>query len=212
MENPKASQDLGESEAVITTLEETQEPLLRWLTISTVTNDEEQKNAEDLLIAARHALKDSEEKRKELTKPLDESKARIIALFKPYTERLTKGINVLSTELGKYHQQKRIKAEAARLTALAEEAARIRAAGGTGEMLEPLARPITPEVAKTSRTHLGTVSYREDYDIQIVDPDMVPRDLCEPSMPKIRARVKSGITDIPGILVARKVISTARGG
>lgn len=212
MENPNASQDLGESQAVISSLEETQEPLLRWLTISTVTNDEEQKNAEDLLISARHALKDSEEKRKELTKPLDESKARIIALFKPYTERLTKGINVLSTELGKYHQQKRIKAEAARLTALAEEAARIRAAGGTGEMLEPLARPITPEVAKTSRTHLGTVSYREDYDIQIVDPDMVPRDLCEPSMPKIRARVKSGITDIPGILVARKVISTARGG
>jgi len=212
MENPNVSQDLGESQAVISSLEETQEPLLRWLTISTVTNDEEQKNAEDLLIAARHALKDSEEKRKELTKPLDESKARIIALFKPYTERLTKGINVLTSELGKYHQQKRIKAEAARLTALAEEAARIRAAGGTGEMLEPLARPITPEVAKTSRTHLGTVSYREDYDIQIVDPDMVPRDLCEPSMPKIRARVKSGITDIPGILVARKVISTARGG
>lgn len=212
MENPNASQDLGESQAVITTLEETQEPLLRWLTTATVTNDEQQKNAEDLLIAARHALKDSEEKRKELTKPLDESKARIIALFKPYTERLTKGINVLTSELGKYHQQKRIQAEAARLTALAEEAARIRAAGGTGEMLEPLAKPITPEVAKTSRTHLGTVSYREDYDIQIVDPDMVPRDLCEPSMPKIRARVKSGITDIPGILVARKVISTARGG
>ena len=211
MENPNASQDLGESQAVISSLEETQEPLLRWLTISTVTNDEQQKNAEDLLIAARHALKDCEEKRKELTKPLDESKARIIALFKPYTERLTKGINVLTSELGKYHQQKRIQAEAVRLTALAEEAARIRAAGGTGEMLEPLAKPITPEVAKTSRTHLGTVSYREDYDIQIVDPDMVPRDLCEPSMPKIRARVKSGITDIPGILVARKVISTARG-
>lgn len=211
MENPNASHDVGESQAVITSLEDRQEPLLRWLTAPTVTDEKQQHDAENLLIAAKAALKEAEEKRKELTRPLDDSKARIIALFKPYTDRLSKGINALTTELGKYYNTKRIKAEAARLTALAEEAARIRAAEGTGEIMEPLARPVVPAVAKTSRTDLGTVSYREHFDIQIIEPKEVPRDLCEPSMPKIRARVNSGVLHIPGVLVSRKIISITRG-
>lgn len=200
------------TQTLITQLEKRQESLFHWLQTATVTTDEEQKNAEDMLIAARHATKEGDELRKTLTQPLDESKKRIIALFKPYMDRLNQGISVLTRELGKYHNQKRIEADAARLTALAEEAARLFAAEVTGEVLEPLAKPAVPEVAKTSRTNLGTVSYREDYDIQIVDPDQVPRDLCEPSMPKIRARVKSGVLKIPGVLVSRKTISTARGG
>jgi len=198
---------------IVSSLESAQEPLLRWLAAATVTNLKEQNDAEDLLISARAAFKDAEEKRKELTRPLDESKARIIALFKPYMDRLTGGISALTSELGRYHQQQRIAAESARLATLAEEAARIREAADTGEVLEPLvAKTVEPAVAKTSHTNLGTVSYREDYDIDIVDPSQVPRDLCEPSMSKIRARVKSGITQIPGVLVSPKVVSTARGG
>jgi len=199
------------SKTIVTTLEKGQESLFTWLAATKVTSDKEQKDAEDLLIVARRAVKDAEAKRKDLTQPLDESKARIIALFKPYIERLNIGIKQLNDELGRYHEQKRIAAEAERLTELAKEAARIREAGGTGEVLEPLPAPITPAVPKTSHTHLGTVSYRDDFDIQIVDPSQVPRDLCEPSMPKIRARVKSGVLDIPGVLIARKTISTARG-
>jgi len=193
----------------ITELESRQSSLLNWLGNIQVTTDVEQKNAEDMLIDAKAALKEAEEKRKDLTRPLDESKARIIALFKPYVETLQKGINLLNTALFTYHDKKRIEAEATRLAALAEQAARV-AAAGEGEMIEPLARPTQPEVSKTSRTHLGIVTYKEDYDIQIVSPNDVPRDLCEPSLPKIRARVKSGVLNIPGVLVSKKYISVAR--
>lgn len=202
--------EIGQSETVVTSLEREQEPLLRWLQTATVTNTEEQHNAENLLISARAALKVAQDKRRELTQPLDESKTRIIALFRPYTDKLALGIATLNSTLGAYHQQLRIQAEAARQTALAEEAARIREAEGTGEILEPLAKPVQAPVAKTSRPELGTVTYRDDYDIQIINPSDVPRDLCEPSMVKIRARVKSGVTTIPGILISPKVISTAR--
>lgn len=191
-------------------LESQQEILLRWLDNPQVTNDIEQKQAEDLLISARFALKQAEEKRKELTRPLDESKKRIIELFKPYVDKLSSGINCLNTALHHYHADKVAAAEAARLAALAQEAARIAATKGTGEIIQPLSKPVVPAVAKSSRAHLGMVTYREDYDIQIVDANLVPRDLCEPSMSRIRARVKSGVTNIPGILVTRKYISSAR--
>ena len=50
-------------------LESQQELLLKWLDNPQVTNEPEQKQAEDLLIAARFAIKKAEGKRKELTRP-----------------------------------------------------------------------------------------------------------------------------------------------
>jgi len=190
-------------------LESQQETLLRWLDHPQVTNDQEQKQAEDLLISARFALKQAEETRKELTRPLDESKKRIIELFKPYVDKLSTGIDALNRELHHYHADKVAAAEAERLAALAQEAARIAAARKNGELIQPLAKSVPQELPKTSRTHMGRVTYREDHDIQIVDPALVPRDLCEPSLPKIRARVKSGTTNIPGVLVSRKYVPSA---
>lgn len=200
---------LNTPEMVITNLEVRQSTLLDWIRDIQVTSNVEQKRAEDMLIDAKAAVKEAEEKRKELTRPLDESKARIMTLFKPCIDMLQQGISSLNTALFRYHDEKRIEAEATRLAALAEQAARI-AAAGEGEIIEPLARPTEPAVAKTSYAHLGSVTYREDYDIEIVSPRDVPRDLCEPSMAKIRARVKSGVLNIPGVLVSKKYISVAR--
>ena len=191
-------------------LEQSQETLLNWVDDVKVTSDEEQKNAEDILISARRALKQAQDKRMELTRPLDDSKKKIIELFKPYITRLERGIDAVNSALVKYHEKKRIEAEASRMAALAEEAARLFAARDTGEVVEPLQLPVQEPVQAISRTHLGSVSYKEDYDIQIVRPDLVPRDLCEPSMTKIRARVKSGVTSIPGVVISRKHITTTR--
>lgn len=199
-------------QSAVLELQERQESLLRWLGNVQVTNDTEQKGAEDMLISARFALKQANEKRMELTRPLDESKAKIMALFKPYTDKLNSGIAALNAALTNYHEKKRIDAEAARLTALAEEAARIAEARDTGEILEPLSQPVIESVAKTSRANMGSVTYREDYDIQVINPNLVPRDLCEPSMAKIRMRAKSGVTNIPGVLISRKYISSTRQG
>jgi len=197
-------------EVAITGLQEKQASLLKWMDTVTVTNDEEQRNTEDLLIGGRRALKEVTAVRLELTRPLDESKKGIIALFAPYVAQITDGITRVDEELRRYHNQKRIAAEAARLAALAEEAARIAEARETGEILEPLAQAPVEPVLKTSRAHMGSVTYRDDYDINIVDPQLVPRDLCEPSMPKIRARVKSGIMNIPGVLVSKKYVTSTR--
>jgi len=97
----------GETQTLITQLEKRQESLFHWLGAATVTTDAEQKNAEDILIAARQAIKEGDELRKTLTQPLDESKKRILALFKPYMDRLDQGVSALRKELGNYHEKKR---------------------------------------------------------------------------------------------------------
>ena len=40
--------------------------------------------------------------------------------------------------------------------------------------------------------------------------ELLEINFCEPSMLKIRARVKSGVTNIPGVLISRKYIPSAR--
>ena len=202
--------ETGNPQTAVEQLEYQQEILLRWLDNPQVTNEPEQKQAEDLLISARFALNQAEEKRKELTRPLDESKKRIMDLFRPYIDRLNMGVSLLTSTLQGYHAEKVQAAEAERLSQLARQVARIVEAKDTGEIVEPLSQAITPAAAKSSRSNLGMVTYRDDYSIEIVDANLVPRELCEPSLPKIRARVKSGITDIPGILVSRKYTSIAK--
>jgi hypothetical protein len=202
----------GQAEGALQQLEQTTEPVLRWMIDLKVTSPDTQKEAEDLLISARAAYKEADEKRKELTRPLDEAKKRIIQLFQPYMNRLETGINILNRELTSYHEAlAALRKEQERL-ALEQQAARLREAQQTGEVVDAPEAPAVPLVAKTSRANIGTVTYREDWDIQVVDPAKVPRDLCEPSMSRIRARVKSGVTEIPGVLVTRRTISTTRKG
>jgi len=83
-------------EMAITELQIRESSLLKWLDNVQVTTNAEQKYAEDMLISTKRALKDAEEERKRLTRPLDLSKARIITLFKPHMERLLTGIELLN--------------------------------------------------------------------------------------------------------------------
>jgi hypothetical protein len=207
----------GESQKVqqdptceLASLEESSQPLLRWLHDLKVTSPEEQKNAEDLLISARQAWKQADEKRRQLTRPLDDAKQRIIELFKPYMNRLETGINILNRELTSYHEALIALRREEERRAMEAQAARMKEAEKTGEVVEPVELFAVPNVVKTSRANLGTVTYRDDWDVQVVDAARVPRDLCEPSMPRIRARVKSGVTNIPGVLVTKKLVSVAR--
>jgi len=194
----------------LASLEESSDPLFRWLHNLQVDSPEQQNKAEDLLIAARHAWTQADEKRRELTRPLDEAKKRIIDLFNPYLNRLDTAINILNRELTTYHQAcVTLRLEEER-QAMQAQAVRIKEAEQTGEVVELPNLPDVPTVAKTSRANLGTVTYRNEPDVRIVDPDKVPRDLCDPSMSRIKARVKSGVTDIPGVLITKRIVTVAR--
>ena len=198
----------------VTTLEQNQSQLLGWMaTTGVIKSDGEQRNAEDMLIHARQSLRDIETKRKELLEPVNETRDRINALFKPLSDKLNMGIFIVNKALQDYHTQQVKEAEELRMIALQEQAAKITEAKETGEVVEVTPTIDVPEApAKTSHAHVGAVTYREDFDVAIVDPMLVPRELCDPNLSRIRARVKSGVREIPGVLITKKYITVAKGG
>lgn len=202
------------TETIVAELEQNQTSLLQWAAKSeVVTSSEERKDAEDLLIHARQALKTVEEKRKELLEPVNETKDRINKLFKPLTERLNLAISIVNQALKAYHAEQVKIAEEERMALLAEQAARIAEAQETGEVIElPSVEIMSEAPPKTSHAHLGSVTYRDDFDITVVNPLLVPRELCDPNLSKIRARVKSGVTEIPGVLITKKYTTVQRKG
>jgi len=205
---------LGRTETVVEALEQSQTSLLEWMAKSEViTSLGEQKNAEDTLIHARQALRNVEAKRKELLEPVNETRDRINELFKPLTERLNMAISAVNRALQGYHAEQARIAEEERMALLAEQAAKLAEAQETGEVIELPSTEVVPEApSKTSRANFGSVTYREDIEVMIVNPLLVPRELCDPNLSRIRARAKSGVKEIPGVLISKKYVTVARGG
>jgi len=200
-------------ETAVKLFEQSQASLFKWIAETQITSTEEQKNAEDMLIHARRAVKDVEAKRKELLEPINEARDRINALFKPLTEKLNMGISVVDKALKDYHTEQLRIAEEESLLIAAEQAAKLAEAKETGEIVNLPSVAVIPEApAKTSHAHLGSVTYREDIDVSIVNPALVPRDLCDPNISKIRARAKSGVKEIPGVLIFTKTTTVQRSG
>lgn len=201
-------------ESEVTVLANSQSSLLEWMgSTGVIISDEQQKNAEDMLIHARQSLRNVEAKRKELLQPVNETRDRINALFKPLSDKLNMGIFVVNKALQDYHLKQAKEAEELQAIALAEHAAKVAEAQETGEVVELLPTEDIPEaLGKTSHAHLGSVTYRDGFDIAIVDHRLVPRDLCDPNLSRIRARVKSGVTEIPGVLITKNYITVAKGG
>jgi len=203
------------TQVVLRDLESKQSTLLRWLDNVKVTTDNEQKNAEDILISAKGAIKEAESVRKSITAPMDEAKSRVMALFRPYTDRLQVGVNAINKALTVRHAQVVAQQEEERNARLMEEAARMEevqeVAKVTGEVVEfqPL-DDLVPIPSKTHQANLGSVTYREGIEVEIVNANLVPRDLCEPSLKKIKARAESGITDIPGVVITKKYTPIGR--
>jgi hypothetical protein len=176
-----------------------------------ITNRDQPKNCEDLLILGRRAVKAAEDTQKELLQPIKEEEKMVRDLFRPYLSRWELALSRVSSALNNWHAKERKAAEELRIEQMKAQAAAIAEARETGEIIQlPNTTPMV--VNKTSHAHVGTVTYRKDFDIQVVSPELVPRDLCEPSLVRIRARVKSGVIDIPGVLITEKTITVARGG
>lgn len=196
-------------ETVLNKLTIQDKALFAWVGHLEVKDEATQKNAENLFISARHAEKRAKEKQTELLEPIKEADKRIRELFKPYLDKLSLCISRISTLLNTYRATQERIAKEEQEYRMAELAAKVAESKETGEVVDlPLEAVQSPR--KTSRPEMGTVTYRDAFGIQIVNPDLVPRDLCEPSLSKIRARVKSGIVDIPGVLVTKTYTTVAK--
>jgi hypothetical protein len=118
-----------------------------------------------------------EDKRKQLTKPLLDTKGAIDDLFKPTLYGLAGLEALIKGKIGGY-----VAAQEALRIATMQESAALFQAGGTPTAIIPA----VPEAAGVSVKHV--------WDYEIVDPDSVPRQFCSPDAAKIRQAIRA--TDI----------------
>jgi hypothetical protein len=201
-----------EAQLELQELKKRDESLLRFFVEAVeITTPEQQKNCEDLLIIGRRSWKTADEKRKELIAPIREAEKQINSLFKPYLSRLELGLTKIDLALKNWNAKQKREAEALMIEQMKINTAQINETLQTGEVFQPEEIVVRP-VPKTSHAHVGTVTYKEDWEFTVVDPDLVPRNLCKPDEVKIRAMVKAGAREIAGVLITPRVITTARTG
>lgn len=183
-----------------------------------VADDKGMGNATELLGWIASAKKGFEGKRKMLVKPLNDHVKTINTMFKEYTAPLEAADSTLRGKVLSYRQeQERIRREEeARLRKLAEEErARLEEEAEREGTPPPPPMPI-PQVqvrrqAKTTRGDFGTVSAKKVWDFEIVDASAVPPEFLMVNEKAIRAAVKAGVRNIPGVNIYQKEELSVRG-
>lgn len=131
---PDAGQLQNEADAALNTA-----------SICVVLNDDDLQFATDQMTAMTKRIKELEDVRKSITKPLDTAKKNVMALFKPITESLQTAVGQIKVQISGYVSEKERK--------LAEERAKAEAeAAATRAALEKKAEEAeTPEQAEALR-------------------------------------------------------------
>ena len=162
--------------------------------------------------------------RKSFTSPLDQAKSAIMDFFRKPEEKLKQAESVLKRAMdGYYQEQERIAREAqARLDEearkqrekLEAQAAKARESGKVekANILETKAALVDAPVVVPQQVQMAGQSVRKDWDFQIVDASLIPREYLMPDEMKIRKMVKAFKEDakIPGVKVFSKNIISSR--
>ena len=159
-----------------------------------ISTDEE----EQMIAAVLRGVKDkhdfADEKRKTITKPLNDAMKATNALFKPSLEAYKEVEKLLKDKIADYIARKQ-QANTAALHAAAAAATPEQAVRAI-ESTSPVAPP-------------GGVSIRYQWKFEVVDPNAVPRELCSPDDKKIQAALAAGM-QVPGVRVFQEPIVSSR--
>lgn len=176
-----------------------------------IADQEGMERATGLLSMIARAKKSVEERRKFFTKPLNDQVSKINALFKELASPLEEADKALRQKMLDYkrEQDRLARAERERLRKLQEkEQKRLeRQAAKKGAPAPPPPPPVpyaTEQTPITTRSEAGTVTAKKTWDFEIVDESKLPRQWLIPNEKAIRAAVKAGVRDIPGVRVFQR--------
>lgn len=183
--------------------------------------------AGDELKKIKAKTKELDAQRKQITKPLDDAKAAVMALFKKPLEALTQAEGVLKNSLLSFdreqerkrqEEEKRLreiaKAEQERLQAQAkaaeEEARKLREAGKKEEaeqfaakaaIIETSSYSIPVPIVAATSTKVSGISKRTIWKARVVKKEAVPMEYMEPNQSALDkvAQATKGAIQIPGI-------------
>lgn len=150
--------------------------------------------------------KEIETLRLSLTRPLDESKRRIMDMFRAPTERMGQAESLLRDEMTRYQREEREKAEAARRQAEAEIAvARAEAERREREMLEAAhAAQASGDTKAAATAEARAEEAREQRELADVAPPPAPVTLSTPKATGVSTRKnwKAEVTDVKALVIA----------
>jgi hypothetical protein len=169
-------------------------------------------------------LKQLDAERKELTKPLDDVKSKIMDKYRPATEALDAAYKLFDQALIKWlddqekirqEQQRKLDEEAEKKRKSAEAKAAEWADKGNDKKAEEWAEKaetvVAPIVAAAPK--VTGMMFRDDWDFEITNSTIVPRQFMIPDEKAIRAYVKAtkGKSPIEGVrIIPKKVAATSR--
>lgn len=210
-----------EQEAIVKKAEETA------LQVSTfrITNQQEYSTAGEYLKSVKGASKQIEDLRMSMTRPLDDSKRRIMDFFRRPLEILSKAEDALKRGILTYQQeQERIRREQeARLQAEAErkrqealkkaEAARAEGKDTKADKYEEKANGIVAPVLAPTVEKVSGVTTKKTWKFEILDENLIPRQYLIPDLVTIGKQVRAaGSTiKIPGIRIYEEETISAGG-
>ena len=161
------------------------------------------------------AKKRANDLRFSLTKPLDESKKRIMALFSPFIDQFEKATKIIKDKVRDYYfeqEEKARKAEKERLLAEAKREEEIKKA--QEEDREPVVEeiPVIPEVKVPEKTvksvQGGSMTVKKIWKFTIVDEKLIPNEYRIVSEQLIREAIRNGAREISGVKIYEdKVVS-----
>ena len=161
-----------------------------------VENDETLNTANTMLSQLKSMTTKWEDQRKSITRPMDEAKKRILALFRPADEQLEAMTLELKTKVIAYHREAEAK-QAAERRKLVEQAEQQAAAGDTEAAAASALAAVdasTP-VLRTAVNDVGSTQLKSVWTFEVTDVSLVPREYLVVDEKRIRAAVSSGVRD-----------------
>jgi len=165
-----------------------------------IQTDDELKNANDMLGIGKKLEKVIEAQRITDKAPALAEAKGIDDEYRPVINRVHLGVSRLDAAVLAYHKKKKAEADALLQMQMIEEAKKIEESKATGEVYEAPAAIVKP-VTQTVRGNMSTTSVIQGFNYEIVDPDLVPRELCSPDIAKIKAKHKYDKLPVPGVLI-----------
>jgi hypothetical protein len=160
--------------------------------------------AGQMLVQLKQVLQQVEQKRKFLTGPLRESIKRIEALFKPHIDLLRQADQQLREKVLAYQAAREEQMREAQAKLLAQ-AARAQAAGDAETALalatESTQLGLTPRVQHVED---GAVQTKKVWSFEVEDLGKVPHEYFTLDEAKVRAAIRAGVREIPGIRIYQR--------
>jgi hypothetical protein len=156
--------------------------------------------ASPLLQQIKGDMKRLDERKKAITKPLNDALRSVRDLFRPAEQALEEAERHLKTEIG--NAQRNIQ-EANRLAALATQAAL--------QQHDVRAAALASGAIQATEAPQG-ISYRDRFEFRIVDAAKLPREFLMPDERRIRAYIAEHgeRASIPGVAIEKRVAVVAR--